>query len=163
MRVYCFYWFIKFVEEAGKHIVAEGQPSIFSYVIFYKNILLEVLGHQVNFSLKYWQAKPGRHIWIGGISSSVTAEQLEDEFSQFGKIDDYKFYRDRNSALVGYFKLDDAIAAQKNINGKSIGGEQVRADFQKPQTQKPQSSRRVCILYHCFFIIINTAAAVTLL
>lgn len=81
-------------------------------------------------------AKPGRHIWIGGISSSVTAEQLEDELSQFGKIDDYKFFRDRNSALVGYSKLDNAIDAQKNINGKSIGGEQVRVDFQKPQSSR---------------------------
>jgi len=91
------------------------------------------------------QAKPGKYLWIGGISSSVTEEQLEDELLQFGKLEEYRFLRDRNSALVGYYKFDDAIAAQKNLNGKSIGGEQVRVDF-----QKPQSSRRVCMVY-CYF------------
>jgi len=99
----------------------------------------------VSFFLKYLQAKPGKYLWIGGISLSVNVEQLEDELLQFGKLEEYRFLRDRNSALVGYYKLDDAIAAQKNLNGKSIGGEQVRVDF-----QKPQSSRRVCMVY-CYF------------
>ncbi|ONK57852.1 uncharacterized protein A4U43_C09F4870 [Asparagus officinalis] len=86
-------------------------------------------------------AKPGKCLWIGGISPAVTQEQLEDKLLQFGKLEEYKFLRDRNSALVGYTKLDDAIAAQRDMNGKSIGGEQVRVDFQKPQTQRLPSSR----------------------
>ncbi|XP_008790591.2 flowering time control protein FPA-like [Phoenix dactylifera] len=78
-------------------------------------------------------AKAAKHLWIGGISSSVTKEQLEDEFLKFGKIEEHRFLRDRNSALIDYHKTEDAIAAQKNMNGKRLGGEQLRVDFQRSQ------------------------------
>ncbi|KAG1328278.1 flowering time control protein FPA [Cocos nucifera] len=78
-------------------------------------------------------AKAVKHLWIGGISSSVTKEQLEDELLKFGKIEEYKFLRDRNAALIDYYKTEDAIAAQKNMNGKRLGGEQLCVDFQRSQ------------------------------
>ncbi|WOL11522.1 flowering time control protein FPA [Canna indica] len=73
--------------------------------------------------------KAAKQIWIGGFNSSITKQQLEDEFSKFGKIEDYKFFRDRNSAIIEYWKLEDAIAAHKNMNGKCLAGEQLRVDF----------------------------------
>ncbi|KAL5998021.1 hypothetical protein ACLOJK_008955 [Asimina triloba] len=81
-------------------------------------------------------ARPGKHLWVGAIGSSVTKEQLEEEFSKFGKIEELKFLRDRNSALVGYYKLEDAVAAMKNMNGKRLGGEQMRVDFLRSQPSK---------------------------
>ncbi|KAG1363699.1 flowering time control protein FPA [Cocos nucifera] len=78
-------------------------------------------------------AKAVKHLWIGGISSSITKEQLEDEFLNFGKIEEHRFLRDRNSALIDYHKMEDAIAAQKNMNGKHLGGEPLRVDFQRSQ------------------------------
>nr|XP_010927888.1 flowering time control protein FPA isoform X1 [Elaeis guineensis] len=78
-------------------------------------------------------AKAVKHLWIGGISSSVTKEQLEDEFLKFGKIEEHRFFRDRNSALIDYHKTEDAIAAHKNMNGKHLGGEPLRVDFQRSQ------------------------------
>ncbi|XP_072998978.1 flowering time control protein FPA [Typha latifolia] len=78
-------------------------------------------------------AKAARQLWIGGISSSISKEQLEDEFLIFGKIEDYRFFRDRNSALIDYYKLEDAITAHKSMNGKRLGGEQLRVDFQRSQ------------------------------
>ncbi|XP_058094237.1 flowering time control protein FPA-like isoform X2 [Magnolia sinica] len=86
--------------------------------------------------------KPGRLLWVGAISSSVTKEQLEDEFSKFGKFEEFKFFRDRNSALVDYYNLEDAVAALKNMNGKHLGGEQIRVDFLRSQhsrREKPDS------------------------
>ncbi|CAK7322648.1 unnamed protein product [Dovyalis caffra] len=74
-------------------------------------------------------AKPSKHLWVGGISSSVSEERLEEEFLKFGKIEDIKFLRDRNTAYVEYFKLEDASQAMKNMNGKKIGGDQLRVDF----------------------------------
>lgn len=93
-----------------------------------------------NFLLIFWlQAKAVKHLWIGGISSSVTKEQLEDEFLKFGKLEEHRFLRDRNSALIDYHKTEDAIAAQKNMNGKHLGGEQLCVDF-----QRSQPPRKVC-------------------
>ncbi|KAF8402361.1 hypothetical protein HHK36_013315 [Tetracentron sinense] len=85
------------------------------------------------------QARPGKHLWVGGIGSSVTKEQLEDEFLKFGKIEDFKFLRDQNSALVDYFRLEDAAAALKNLNGKRICGEQIRVDFLRSQPSRREN------------------------
>ncbi|XP_077253108.1 flowering time control protein FPA-like [Tasmannia lanceolata] len=84
-------------------------------------------------------AKPGKHLWVGAISSSVSKEQLEDEFLKFGKIEEFKFLRDRNSALVDYYKLEDAVAALKNMNGKRLGGEQIRVDFLRSQPSRREN------------------------
>ncbi|XP_044499263.1 flowering time control protein FPA [Mangifera indica] len=81
-------------------------------------------------------AKPCKHLWVGGISPTVTKDELEEEFLKFGKIEDFKFLRDRNTAFVEYFKLEDASQALKNMNGKQIGGEQIRVDFLRSQPSR---------------------------
>ncbi|KAI4324347.1 hypothetical protein L6164_023894 [Bauhinia variegata] len=83
-------------------------------------------------------AKPCKHLWVGGISPAVTKEELESEFRRFGKVEDFKFLRDRNSACVEYFNLEDATQAMKNMNGKRIGGEQIRVDFLRSQSSKKE-------------------------
>ncbi|KAJ4967999.1 hypothetical protein NE237_014700 [Protea cynaroides] len=78
-------------------------------------------------------AKPGKHLWVGGVSASVAKEQLEDEFLKYGKIEEFKFLRDRNAALIDYVRSEDALAALKSMNGKRLGGEQIRVDFLRSQ------------------------------
>lgn len=75
---------------------------------------------------------------MGGISPSLTKEELEEEFLKFGKIEDFKFLRDRNTAFIEFFRLEDASQAMRNLNGKRLGGEQIRVDF-----LRSQPSRRV--------------------
>lgn len=79
---------------------------------------------------------------MGGISSAVSKEELEEEFLKFGKVEDFKFLRDRNTAFVEYLRLEDASQAMRNMNGKRIGGEQIRVDF-----LRSQPTRRVSLLY----------------
>lgn len=86
------------------------------------------------------QSKPGKSVWIGAIGLNITKEQLEDEFKKFGKIEELRFFRDRNTAIVNYYKLDDAVVAVKNMNGKQLDGELIRVDY-----LRSQPSRRVCI------------------
>ncbi|XP_011007413.1 PREDICTED: flowering time control protein FPA-like [Populus euphratica] len=81
-------------------------------------------------------AKPSRHLWVGGIGSSFSEEWLEEQFLKFGKIEDFKFRRDQNTAYVEYFKLEDASQAMKNMNGKKIGGDQLRVDFLRTQSSR---------------------------
>ncbi|CAN6485372.1 unnamed protein product [Victoria cruziana] len=97
-----------------------------------------IRGNQIKIEIAR-PAKPGKQLWVGGISSSVTKEQLENEFLKFGKIEEFKYLRDRNSALVGYIRLEDASAALKSLNGKRIGGEAVRVDFLRSHPSKRDS------------------------
>ncbi|XP_015952121.1 flowering time control protein FPA [Arachis duranensis] len=86
-------------------------------------------------------AKPCKQLWVGGISPAVTKEELEAEFRKFGKIEDFKFFRDRNTACIEFFNLDDATQAMKVMNGKRLGGEHIRVDFLRSHsTRKDQSS-----------------------
>ncbi|KAL5703414.1 hypothetical protein ACHQM5_028509 [Ranunculus cassubicifolius] len=78
-------------------------------------------------------AKPAKNLWVGGISSTVSKEQLEEEFLKFGEIANFKFLRDRNSALVEFSKLEDAVKAVKTMNGMRFGGEHMRVDFLRSQ------------------------------
>ncbi|KAL5130066.1 Flowering time control protein FPA [Glycine soja] len=90
-------------------------------------------------SLKIEFARPAKackQLWVGGISQAVTKEDLEAEFQKFGKIEDFKFFRDRNTACVEFFNLEDATQAMKIMNGKRIGGEHIRVDFLRSQSTK---------------------------
>ncbi|GMI64419.1 hypothetical protein like AT2G43410 [Hibiscus trionum] len=74
-------------------------------------------------------AKPCKSLWVGGISQTISKEELEEEFSKFGKIEDFRFLRDRNTAFIEYFKMEDASHAMRSMNGMRIGGAQIRVDF----------------------------------
>eukprot|EP00250_Pteridium_aquilinum_P004236 c14462_g1_i1 orf=152-2680(+) len=81
-------------------------------------------------------AKPSRHLWIWGVSETMTKEQLEVEFKKFGPLEDFRLLRDRNSALAEFRKLQDASAAVKGLNKKHIQGEELRVDFLRSQSAK---------------------------
>ncbi|KAL2920918.1 Flowering time control protein FPA [Bienertia sinuspersici] len=85
-------------------------------------------------------AKPSKHVWVGGFGSSMTKEKLEEELSKFGKIEDLKFIRDRNTALVEFARLEDASAAVKNMNRLQIGDDRVRVDFLRSHPAKREQS-----------------------
>ncbi|XP_057460509.1 flowering time control protein FPA-like isoform X1 [Actinidia eriantha] len=81
-------------------------------------------------------AKPCKSLWVSGISPSVTKEVLEKEFLKFGKIEEFKFIRERNTAYIDYFRLEDASQALKSMNGKRIGGDHIRVDFLRSHTSR---------------------------
>ncbi|PIN04186.1 RNA-binding protein ELAV/HU (RRM superfamily) [Handroanthus impetiginosus] len=81
-------------------------------------------------------AKPCKSLWVSGIGQSISKEELEKEFLRFGKIQEIRFLRDRNTAYVDYVSLEDAIQALKSMNGKRIGGAQLRVDYLRSQPSK---------------------------
>ncbi|CAA3013357.1 flowering time control FPA [Olea europaea subsp. europaea] len=85
-------------------------------------------------------AKPCKSLWVAGISQSVSKEELEKEFSRFGKIQEFKFLRDRSTAYVNYIRLEDASQALKSMNGKQIGGDQIRVDFLRSHSSRREPS-----------------------
>ncbi|KAL3687423.1 hypothetical protein R1sor_013732 [Riccia sorocarpa] len=84
-------------------------------------------------------AKPSRHLWVGGIGSTVTREVIESEFKRFGMLEDFKFLRDRNCAFVDYVRIEDAIAAVDSLNRKRLGDEELRVDFGRSQPPKREA------------------------
>ncbi|XP_022878924.1 flowering time control protein FPA-like isoform X1 [Olea europaea var. sylvestris] len=81
-------------------------------------------------------AKPCKSLWVAGISQSVSKEELEKEFSRFGKIQEFRFLRDRSTAYVNYIRLEDASQALKSMNGKQIGGDHIRVDFLRSHSSR---------------------------
>ncbi|XP_050237791.1 flowering time control protein FPA isoform X2 [Mercurialis annua] len=79
-------------------------------------------------------AKPSKNLWVGGISPAISEELLEEEFLKFGKIEEFKFVRDLNTAFIEYENLEDALEAMKSMNGKRLGGDQIRVDFLRSQS-----------------------------
>ncbi|KAJ0246642.1 RNA recognition motif domain-containing protein [Hirschfeldia incana] len=77
-------------------------------------------------------AKPCKSLWVGGISSSVPKDVLEAEFKKFGEIESFRFLKDRKTAFIDFFDVDDAIQA-KTMNGKRLGGSFLRVDFLRSQ------------------------------
>ncbi|CAJ1955536.1 unnamed protein product [Sphenostylis stenocarpa] len=79
-------------------------------------------------------ARPSKQLWVGGVSHAVAMEDLEAEFRKFGKIEDFKFFRDRRTACVEFLNLDDALRAMKVMNGKRLGGGYICVDFLRSQS-----------------------------
>ncbi|KAF2322052.1 hypothetical protein GH714_006067 [Hevea brasiliensis] len=91
-------------------------------------------------------AKPCKHLWVGGFSPAISKEQLEEVFLKFGKIEEFEFHRDRNTAFIEYVKLEDASEAMRNMNGKRIGGDHISVDFVRSQSLR----RKINFLFLMF-------------
>ncbi|KAK1411434.1 hypothetical protein QVD17_37983 [Tagetes erecta] len=92
-------------------------------------------------SLKIDFAKPARPcktLWVSGINMSTSKEDLEQEFAKFGKIEDFKFLRDKNTAYIDYARLEDASKALKTMNGKYKGGSVLRVDYLRSHSRRDQ-------------------------
>ncbi|KAK3129724.1 hypothetical protein QOZ80_6BG0483800 [Eleusine coracana subsp. coracana] len=76
-------------------------------------------------------ARAVRNLWVGGISPSISKEELVEEFQKFGKIEGFVFSQDQTSAYIDFEKLEDAISAHRSLNGKSLGGMELCVDFQR--------------------------------
>ncbi|CAN8284587.1 unnamed protein product [Cochlearia groenlandica] len=81
--------------------------------------------------------KPCKSLWVGGISQSVSKDELEAEFRKFGRIEDFRFLRERRTAFIDYYEIDDALRA-KSMNGKPMGGGYLRVDFLRSQAPRKE-------------------------
>lgn len=89
------------------------------------------------------QARPCKTLWASGISNSISKENLEQEFSKFGKIEDFKFLRDKNTAYIDYARLEDASKALKMMHGKYRGGSVLRVDYLRSNSKKVRDYYKV--------------------
>ncbi|KAJ1915370.1 hypothetical protein H4219_004355 [Mycoemilia scoparia] len=87
--------------------------------------------------------QPTRALWIGNISSSTTPQILEEFFSKFGTIESARVLSHKNCGFVNFEKLEDAVRAKQDINGKELQGSIVRIGYAKePVKGGPDAQNR---------------------
>jgi RNA recognition motif-containing protein len=77
------------------------------------------------------QARAVKNLWVGGISPTISKQDLEEEFQKFGKIEGIAFSRDQTSAYIDFEKLEEAISAHRALNGTELGGNELCVDYQR--------------------------------
>ncbi|KAM3258945.1 hypothetical protein ACQJBY_050610 [Aegilops geniculata] len=84
-------------------------------------------------------ARAVRNLWVGGISPSISKQEVEEEFQKFGKIEGVAFSHDQTSAYIDFEKLEDAISAHRALNGADLGGKELCVDFQRSRGRAERS------------------------
>jgi len=81
-------------------------------------------------------------IYIGGLAYSVTEKQLEDLFSEHGKVTSSAVIKDRDTGQskgFGFIEMDDdssAKAAIAALNGKDFEGRSITVNEARPQEDR---------------------------
>ena len=86
-------------------------------------------------------------LFVGSLSYSLTDQELEELFTEFGTVTSAKVITDRDSGQskgFGFVEMSDEEAAKKAIaalNGKEVGGRRLTVNVAKPMSDRPRNSR----------------------
>ncbi|KAK3302455.1 uncharacterized protein B0T15DRAFT_305994 [Chaetomium strumarium] len=77
---------------------------------------------------------PTSALWLGSIPTSTTTSTLTEMFKSYGPIVSARVLTHKNCGFVNFERVDSAIAAKANMNGKEIfpGAGPIRINFAKP-------------------------------
>ncbi|EOO04415.1 putative pumilio domain-containing protein [Phaeoacremonium minimum UCRPA7] len=77
---------------------------------------------------------PTSALWLGSIPTSTTTSTLTEMFKSYGPILSARVLTHKNCGFVNFERVDSAIAAKANMNGKEIfpGAGPIRINFAKP-------------------------------
>jgi hypothetical protein len=85
------------------------------------------------------QSNASRNVYLGGLDESLTEEQLRDDLSRFGLIDQVKIVRDKNIGFVHFLSI--SIAAKVHGLLRCIPVDSLLMDF----TGRQHTSNRACM------------------
>lgn len=77
----------------------------------------------------------GKKLFVGGITWGMDDESLSKAFEEHGTIEEANVVTERDTGrsrgfgFVTFENEEDAIAAQKAMDGKELDGRQIRVDF----------------------------------
>lgn len=74
-----------------------------------------------------------RVLWVGNIGPEVTEKDLEQEFSQFGKLESLRILHDRFCAFVNFEEEKSAREAKKHLQGTIIGSQYILINYRKTE------------------------------
>ncbi len=87
-------------------------------------------------------------IYVGNLSWNITEEQLNEMFSEFGKVVSVTIIKDnytKRSKGFGFIEMEnkaDANNAISDLNGKEVDGRKLTVNEAKPKTDKPSFGSR---------------------
>lgn len=82
-------------------------------------------------------------LYVGGLAYSVTEQELEKLFAQYGKVISAIVIKDRDTGQskgFGFVEMDDLKEAQnaiKELNGKEVEGRALAVNQARPKENRP--------------------------
>ena len=82
-----------------------------------------------------------KSIWVGNLSHSVTPDELNSLFAQYGTVDAARVVHHKSCGFVNFARLEDAIVARAKLDGIELGGSVLKVGFAKAvkDSEKTQS------------------------
>jgi RNA recognition motif-containing protein len=88
------------------------------------------------------------NIYVGNLPYSLTDEELNETFSQYGQVESAKIIMDRftgKSKGFGFVEMPEQAEAEdaiKQLDGSSVQGRNIRVNESKPRSDRPRKPRR---------------------
>ncbi|HUD06684.1 MAG TPA: RNA-binding protein [Candidatus Saccharimonadales bacterium] len=82
-------------------------------------------------------------LYVGGLPYSISDQELEELFSEIGKVASAVVIKDRDSGQskgFGFVEMEDVKDGQnaiKELNGKEVGGRSIVVNQARPQEERP--------------------------
>ena len=84
----------------------------------------------------------GSKLFVGNLSYSVTAEELENLFSEYGEVVEAKVIERKGFGFVEMSTQAEAEEAKDALHGKDFSGRTLNVDEAKPPRSRNQRDRR---------------------
>ena len=87
-------------------------------------------------------------IYVGNLSSNATEDELQEAFSQYGKVSSVSIVKDRDTGRPRGFAFiempdgKDAATAIKEMNLREIAGRSITVNEAKPRADRPRAGGR---------------------
>jgi len=78
----------------------------------------------------------GSKLYVGNLSYSVTSQQLEEMFANYGKVKEVKIIEGKGFAFVEMSTSAEAEAAKDGLNNKDFSGRTLRVDEARPPEKR---------------------------
>ncbi len=81
----------------------------------------------------------GSKLYVGNLTYSVTDEQLEKLFSQYGQVKEVNLIGSKGFGFVEMTTSEEAEKAKEALDGFSFEGRTIKVDEARPKKDKPDN------------------------
>ena len=78
----------------------------------------------------------GSKLYVGNLAHSVTNEQLEELFSNYGEVKQVNGFQDRGFAFVEMSKPSEAESAKEALDSSDFEGRTLKVDEARPPRER---------------------------
>jgi len=84
----------------------------------------------------------GSKLYVGNLNYSVTSEQLEELFSNYGEVRQVNIIEGKPFGFVEMSNQSEAEKAKEALNGSEFNGRALRVDEARPPRNRGRGNRR---------------------